>query len=169
MDCSSPGSSAHGILQVRILEWVVISFSRASSRPRDWTWVSCIAGRLFTILSHQGSPFWSVLLSISQTLHTCSYLTGLVFGITLPRNLLFPDYHTTPVHLAHWYNLSTPLHMFPPPTTSSSLTFHFRTLLKLLKASEIPKELSVMWVISSSTYNIRNWSWKDFKAFIKLV
>ena len=35
MDCSLPGSSVHGILQARILEWVAISFSRGSSRPRD--------------------------------------------------------------------------------------------------------------------------------------
>ena len=35
MDCSSPGSSAHGILQVRILEWVVIPFSKGSSQPKD--------------------------------------------------------------------------------------------------------------------------------------
>ena len=35
MDCSPPGSSVHGILQARILEWVAISFSRGSSRPRD--------------------------------------------------------------------------------------------------------------------------------------
>ena len=41
-DCSPPGSSAHGILQARILEWVAMSFSRGSSRPRDWTCVSCI-------------------------------------------------------------------------------------------------------------------------------
>ena len=34
MDCSPPGSSVHGILQARILEWVAISFSRGSSRPR---------------------------------------------------------------------------------------------------------------------------------------
>ena len=34
-DCSPPGSSAHGILQARILEWVAISFSRGSSRPRE--------------------------------------------------------------------------------------------------------------------------------------
>ena len=44
-----PGSSAHGTLQERILEQVAISFSRGSSRPRDWTYVSCIAGGLFTI------------------------------------------------------------------------------------------------------------------------
>ena len=37
MDCSLPGSSVHGILQARILEWVAISFSRGSSRPRDRT------------------------------------------------------------------------------------------------------------------------------------
>ena len=47
-DCSPPGSSVHGILQARILEWVAISFSRGSSRPRDQTQVSHIAGRCFT-------------------------------------------------------------------------------------------------------------------------
>ena len=35
MDSSPPGSSVHGILQARILEWVAISFSRGSSQPRD--------------------------------------------------------------------------------------------------------------------------------------
>ena len=35
MDCSPPGSSVHGILQARILEWVAIPFSRGSSQPRD--------------------------------------------------------------------------------------------------------------------------------------
>ena len=48
MDCNLPGSSVHGILQARILEWVVISFSRGSSRPRNGTRVSCIASWFFT-------------------------------------------------------------------------------------------------------------------------
>ena len=43
MDCNLPGSSAHGILQARTLEWVVMPSSRGSSRPRDWTHVSCIS------------------------------------------------------------------------------------------------------------------------------
>ena len=43
MDCGPPGSSVHGMLQARILEWVAILFSRGSSRPRDRTWVSCMA------------------------------------------------------------------------------------------------------------------------------
>ena len=54
MDYSLPGSSVPGILQARILEWVAMPFSRGSSQPRDRTWVSCIADRFFTILSHQG-------------------------------------------------------------------------------------------------------------------
>ena len=49
VDCSLPSSSVHGILQARILEWVVISFSRGSSRPRDRTWVSRTGGRRFNL------------------------------------------------------------------------------------------------------------------------
>ena len=49
MDYSQPGSSDHGILQARILEWVAILFSRESSQPRDRTQVSYIIGRYFAI------------------------------------------------------------------------------------------------------------------------
>ena len=48
MNCSLLGTSVHGILQARVLEWVANSFSRGSSWHRDWTQVSCIAGRFFT-------------------------------------------------------------------------------------------------------------------------
>ena len=48
MDSSLPGSSVHGILQARILEWVAISFARGSSQLRDRTPVFCIAFRFFT-------------------------------------------------------------------------------------------------------------------------
>ena len=56
MDCSLPRSSVHGIFQARILERVAISFSRGSSRLRDWTQVSCTASRLLTLWASQGSP-----------------------------------------------------------------------------------------------------------------
>ena len=49
MKSSLPGSSVHRIFQARILEWVAISFSRRSSQTRDWTRVSRIVGRCFTI------------------------------------------------------------------------------------------------------------------------
>ena len=49
MNCSPPGSSAHGILRARIWEWVAISSSRGSFQSRDGTQVSYLAGRFFTI------------------------------------------------------------------------------------------------------------------------
>ena len=56
MDCSPPGSNVHGIsLQARILEWVVISSSRESSWPRDWTHVSCIAKQILLPPNYLGS------------------------------------------------------------------------------------------------------------------
>ena len=59
MNCSLPGSSLHGIFQARILEWVAISFSRRSSRPRDWTQVSCIVSRCFTVwATREVTPEW---------------------------------------------------------------------------------------------------------------
>ena len=48
MDCGPQSSFVHRISQARILEWIAISFSKGSSRPRDRTHVSCIAGRLVT-------------------------------------------------------------------------------------------------------------------------
>ena len=56
MGCSPLGSSVHGILQARILEWVAISTSSGSSRPRDWTRVSYIGRQTLYLLSHQWSP-----------------------------------------------------------------------------------------------------------------
>ena len=61
VDCSLPGSSLHGLLQARVLEWVVISFSKGSSQPRDRTWVSCIAGRRFNLwATREALLFYSV-------------------------------------------------------------------------------------------------------------
>ena len=56
MDCSLPGSSVHGSLQARILEWVAISSSRGSSWPRDWTQVSCIASGFFPNWATREAP-----------------------------------------------------------------------------------------------------------------
>ena len=49
IDVSPPGSPVPGILQARTLEWVAISFSRESSRPKDRTQVSHIVDRHFTV------------------------------------------------------------------------------------------------------------------------
>ena len=73
MDCSPPGTSAHGILQARILEWIAMPSSRGSSQPRDWTLVSCIQavtlppGKLKSVIHTYIYPFSFELPSIWVT------------------------------------------------------------------------------------------------------
>ena len=55
MDCSLLGFSVYEISQARILEWVAISFSQGSSRPKDSTHISCIAG-IFLTTEPPGKP-----------------------------------------------------------------------------------------------------------------
>ena len=59
MDYSPPGSSVHGIVQARIVEWVAISYSRGPSWPRDQTQVSCIAGRFLTVRATREAPVFA--------------------------------------------------------------------------------------------------------------
>ena len=73
MDCSLPGSSVHGILQARILEWVASPFSRGCSQPRDQTQVSHIAGGFFTVEppSDKYMHSLSVIYSIKHMVPSC--------------------------------------------------------------------------------------------------
>ena len=64
-NCSLPGFSVREILQARILEWIAVPFSRGSSLPRDWTLVSCTAGRFFTICATRKSSI-KVLVKLTK-------------------------------------------------------------------------------------------------------
>ena len=77
INCSSPGSSVHGILQARILEWDDISFSRGSSWPRDWTLISCVVGRLFSVWATRDARG---LQRARQDWHSFSGLPGRLSG-----------------------------------------------------------------------------------------
>ena len=82
MNCSQPGSSVHGIFQARVLEWGAISFSRRSSQPRDWTQVSHIVGRCFTV--------WVT----REVLHIKIFFTQLMHQWTVDYKLTNPlGYH----------------------------------------------------------------------------
>ena len=68
VDCSPTGSSVHRISQARIPEWIAISFSRGSSRFRDWTRVSCITGGFFTnwaTREHSTNIYWVCILGLT--------------------------------------------------------------------------------------------------------
>ena len=77
MDYNLPGSSVHGILQARILEWVAIPFSRGSSHPKDWTWVSCTGRWILYHLSHllcYNFNFHRFVVSIGKVFISCALL-----------------------------------------------------------------------------------------------
>ena len=99
---ATPGSSVHGSFQARILEWAAISFSRASSLPRDRTYVSCFSRRILyhctpweACLTTTESLFkWEKALPISH-MH-CFYLCVGVFQVhtvfdivTITVNMIF--------------------------------------------------------------------------------
>ena len=68
MDCCLPGSSVHGILQARILEWVAIPFSRGSSWPRDRIWIFWIVSRFFFIIwIIREAPHYTLVLTYLLT------------------------------------------------------------------------------------------------------
>ena len=78
MDCNLPGSSAHGILQARILERVAIPFSRGSSWPRDHE-SPALAGKFFTIWATReahiyNTPFCKYTHFVYIYIYTCIYL-----------------------------------------------------------------------------------------------
>ena len=88
MDSNLPGSSVHGILQARMLEWVAIPFSMGSFPIMDWTQVSCIAGRFFifwatreyyklvtiSLYSVQYFGFWYYPLASVKTQLSCMFM-----------------------------------------------------------------------------------------------
>ena len=86
MDCSSPGSSVHGILQARILKWAVISYSRGCFRLRDWThvsWVSCIVAGFFT-----AEPLGKLCSLINMHIYCFSKCIISLMAETIPNSLL---------------------------------------------------------------------------------
>ena len=109
MDCSLPGSSVHGILQARIVEWVAISFSRGSCQPRDQTLVSCIADRFFTGWANREVHIYILMFS-SSTVSVSLWPHGLQHA-RFPCPSVPPRACSNPCPLSRWCH----------PTGSSSV------------------------------------------------
>ena len=137
MDCRQPGSSVCGILQARILEWVIIPFSRESFRLRSWTQISHIASIFFTIWAnkearwHKYSPFspWggkAVSQGVQFSSVTQSCLNLQPHGLQHTR---LPCPSPTPGACSN----SSPLSWWCHATISSSVT-HFSSCLQSFPA-----------------------------------
>ena len=137
MDYSPPGFSVLGILQSGILEWVVISFSRRSSRPKDQTQVSWVAGRFFTtwvtretcfkkkdilhlnpkkipdtyfntVLGNSQGIIMSIIIYNDQKLFANSWWVNLIKNVELGE-VLFTCFLTLLLSLS-WAHIFTPLY-----------------------------------------------------------
>ena len=121
MDCSPPCSSVHGIIQERVLEWVAIPFSRRSSRSRDWTLVSCFAGRFFTI--------WDTRKALDRQFSSVQSLSRVRLFVTpwtTARQAFLSITNSQSLSLTHVHRVgdaiqpSHPLPYLSPPTFSLS-------------------------------------------------
>ena len=84
MDCSLPGSSVHGILQAKILEWVAMLSSRGSSQPRDQThvsYVSCIGRRVLYHKGNPGSLYIYILVFVPSSWHRAPTILRISWAI----------------------------------------------------------------------------------------
>ena len=68
MDYSLPGSFTHEISQARILDWIAIYFSKASSQCRDWTWSSWIGRQIPYPWATSEAPWCIYLIIFNQTI-----------------------------------------------------------------------------------------------------
>ena len=137
MDYSPPGSSVHGIIQARILEWVAISFSRGSSQPRDQTWVSCTEGRFFTVWATRltlisFSQFEYSVFSNRPSCLSASLTSGHLCW--LPLYLECPPYLSFSGKFSHFWTSQKPLLMVSGRYGLSHLwtTEHFVSILRNL-------------------------------------
>ena len=126
MDCGPPGSSVHGILRARILEWVAVSYSRASSQPRDQTRVSCIGRQ---VLYHYKASSVQLLSRVRLFATPWTAACQASLSITNSRSLLklmFIELVMPSNHLI----LCCPL-LLPPSVFPSIVVFSNESVLRI--------------------------------------
>ena len=114
VDSSPPDSSVHGIFQARILEWVAISYCRASSQPRDQTRVSCISciGRQDSLpLATSGKPTLKVIKYFKGTSLNSMFSTSYCSISLIPLQQLLLEHYLSSVsnsfpHTVSWTSVS---------------------------------------------------------------
>ena len=145
IDCSLPGSSVHGILQTRILEWVAIPFSRGISWLRDQTWVSHIGGSFFTIWANREAPYQETpqvqFSSVTQPCPTlCDPMNRSTPGLPVHHHL--PEFTQTHVHQTS--DAIQPSHPLSSPSPPAPNPSQHQTLFQWVNSShEVAKVLEL--------------------------
>ena len=135
---SLPGSSVHGILQARILEWAALLSSQGSSRPRDWTHVSGIGRR---VLYHW--PTWETLLSSAPTFNC---LKNDSLRVLASKSIVFINLLSALCKVKCYHFLFT-----------CTLNLHITTTKKL-KAQYCSKYYANLWMHPVEYYRLSHYS-----------
>ena len=139
LDCSLWSSSVHRNLKARIMEWVAMSSSRRSSQPRDGTWVSCIAGRFFTIWVTTEAPQsqFSSVQSLSRV-RLCDPMNRSTPGLSVHHQL--PEFIQTHVHRVS--DATQPSHPLSSPSSPAPNPSQHQSLFQWVNSShEVAKVL----------------------------
>ena len=106
--CNPMDCTVHWILQIRVLEWVVFPFSRGSSQPRDWTQVSHITGRFFTLWATREAQvsYPKYISPFAWPPNPCAEAS---WNISVQLSVCYGDWQT---HMHHSYDLQQKYHGF---------------------------------------------------------
>ena len=183
MDYSLPGSSVHGNFQARVLEWVVISFSRGSSGPRDQTWVSCIAGRCFTIWATREAIYIYICIYMYMYMYMYVYTSVQFSSVAQPCLTLcdpmnrstpgLPVHHQLPestqTHV-HWVNDAIkPSHPLSSPSLPALNPSQHQDLFQWVGSlHQVAKVLGVSASTSVLPMNTQDWSPLGWTGWISL-
>ena len=165
MNCSPPGSSVHGgILQTRILEWVVMPSSRGSSQPRDWTQVSALQAD--PLLSEPtGKPKNTGVGSLSL-LHGIFLTQELNWGLLHCRRILYQLSHKGSPRILEWvaYPFSMGTSWPRNRTGVSCIAGRFLTSWSPLMAIHAGNDQPEKYVFPMNRQNI-SWGFVNFKLY----
>ena len=150
MDCSPPGSSVHEIFQARILEWVAISLSRESSRPR----VSCTAGRFFINWAAREAIY--MYMYMYKYIYICSKLVTTINLVNFHHHMYVLWWELLKTNLSKYQIYNTVL------LTMVTHAAHYisRTIwdtLKILVWSLHRSHINLLWIFAILVYVLLKW------------
>ena len=162
--CDPMDYTVHGIFQARILEWIAFPFSRRSSQPRDWTQVSCIAGRFWA--TREAYTYTPSLLGFLALQVTIVHWVGLYELYSMLKQVTYSMLSTNSVYVSRPISRVLPpppplpfgIHAFVPYFCDSISALQIRSSIPFFgfACSKLVRNLPAVWKIWAQSLD-----WED--------